>query len=427
MSKVTDKNDSEAMKLAKEKQRAKLNTMYMHLLLNQIALMTPYTQRTNMLFRLPQFNGDPAQVAKFGATLSAFNAGSVILLQSIAGKASDAFGRKMFLAMGPVVNIMLKTLVFMSPTISNIVLERIVGASLSTVSGTMISVAAISDLFPGDSQGFAEALSYIGALVGFGILAGPVLGRFAERIFGQGLKSAFLLSAIVSALQLGNVMKLNETLKEDERKSFKLSDCNPFSFLRLFREDFQLIKLSFLSGMFHNCSEGKNLADLHQSYGKKDVGLQDDIRWVMTSFVGLWVFISGFVSRRLMKVLGGRSFTTMASAFRVVGMTWYANIPWRVKQLWTMNVGSFLGSFGWQSGKYPQAVTINYAVKNCGWGRGEITAAINQLREIMAIVGPLIYARIYAAASGSWPGAHYQFVGLLCFLTEVFGRYTIKK
>ena len=98
--------------------------------------------------------------------------------------------------------------------------------------------------------------------------------------------------------------------------------------------------------MFHNCSEGKNLADLHQSYGKKDVGLQDDIRWVMTSFVGLWVFISGFVSRRLMKVLGGRSFTTMASAFRVVGMTWYANIPWRVKQLWTMNVGSFLGSFG---------------------------------------------------------------------------------
>jgi len=350
----------------------------------------------------------------------------VILLQSIAGKASDAYGRKMLLCIGPLANLILKLGIFFSPTQRMIAIERIVGISLSTVAGTAISVATISDLFKGDSFGFAQALSYIGALVGAGILSGPLLGQFSERIFQQGLKSAFLLSAVVSVFQLWNLNQLEETLQANDRKEFKLKDANPFSFLRLFQEDSRLIKLSFLSGMFHNASEGKNLADLHQSYSKQHVGLKDDVRWMVTSFVGLWVFISGYVSRAAMKLLGGRNFTTMASCFRVVGMTWYSQIPWRVQKLWTMNVGSFLGSFGWQSGKYPQAIAINYAVKERGWGRGEITAAINQLREMMAILGPLTYARLYAYGSRTGnPGLHYLFVAMLCLSTEIFGRNLI--
>ena len=43
-----------------------------------------------------------------------------------------------------------------------------------------------------------------------------------------------------------------------------------------------------------------------------------------------------------------------------------------------------------------------------------------------AIIGPLVYARLYAYGSKrGMPGLHYGFVGVLCFLTELFGRSTI--
>ena len=44
------------------KRATQLNRVYIHLLLNQIALMIPYTQRTNMLFTMKRFGGSAEKV-----------------------------------------------------------------------------------------------------------------------------------------------------------------------------------------------------------------------------------------------------------------------------------------------------------------------------------------------------------------------------
>ena len=44
------------------KRATQLNRVYIHLLLNQMALMIPYTQRTNMLFTMKRFGGSAEKV-----------------------------------------------------------------------------------------------------------------------------------------------------------------------------------------------------------------------------------------------------------------------------------------------------------------------------------------------------------------------------
>ena len=115
--------------------------------------------------------------------------------------------------MGPLVNLILKTMVFLNPSRKMIGLDRIVASSLSTVAGTTCTIAAMSDIFALEPRNFAKALGGISNYIGLGLIAGPLLGNIATKMY-NGPKAAYLVSAVVAIVQLLNISKMKETLPE---------------------------------------------------------------------------------------------------------------------------------------------------------------------------------------------------------------------
>jgi hypothetical protein len=72
--------------------------------------------------------------------------------------------------MGPLVNLILKTMVFLNPSRKMIGLDRIVASSLSTVAGTTCTIASMSDIFALEPRNFAKALGGISNYIGLGLV-----------------------------------------------------------------------------------------------------------------------------------------------------------------------------------------------------------------------------------------------------------------
>ena len=63
------------------------------------------------------------------------------LLNPTVGKLSDAIGRKPFMLLSPIMNIVMKTMVALNPSIWTLSLEKVFCDGLRTMSGTAISTA----------------------------------------------------------------------------------------------------------------------------------------------------------------------------------------------------------------------------------------------------------------------------------------------
>ena len=111
-------------------------------------------------------------------SLSAFWAGAVgateFLVNPIIGRLSDKYGRKRNLLMGPLSNVLLKSLVAAYPSVTTIALERVLCGAFTTVSGTTTCFAVLSDVSSG--QELALAGTTLGAYMGLGCVLGPLLG-----------------------------------------------------------------------------------------------------------------------------------------------------------------------------------------------------------------------------------------------------------
>ena len=159
------------------------------------------------------------------------------LFNPTCGRLSDQYGRKALLLLGPAISLLLKLNVARpgGATRFNLALERIVGGAATTLSGSTICSAALSDMFP-DKADLAVSLARLGSAAGAGVLLGPLLGGQLIHATGDA-RSAYLLGAAIATAQLVLLSTtLEETLAEGKRKVFDWARpfSNPLSFLRLY-------------------------------------------------------------------------------------------------------------------------------------------------------------------------------------------------
>ena len=411
-------NDAEKKKLNAKK----LQQIYNHIALNTTALIAPFTQRADIMMLFKAYNGDISQVSAAMAQLASISAIFEFMVNSPLTKLSDQFGRKAFLMLGPAVNIVLKTLVFLYPTYFFVALDRIVSNSFSTISGTTVAIASMSDLFSDTPMDFAKALSGLSNYYGVGLLFGPILGLQAQR-WGGHPRYAFLVSAFFAALQLVNASGILETLSLKDRKPFKMSDINPFSFLKIFKEERKLFTASIVGGALQQICEGKNLADVHQSFSRRDVGMNESERSTFVAFIGIILFVNP--QKYFLRWFGGPKYTTLAIfANHIGGLLMYSTLPLVIRQAWTMMFTCAVSSIGWGASDYPRAIATKLAIQ-AGWGRGEYSGALAQLRAAVAVVTPYVLGNIYAWSTSngrSYPGLAYQFVSVTGILTYFYWR-----
>jgi len=416
-----------AEEIARQKaaRQAALMKVYTHFALCCAQTVMPFAQKQQVIQSLAQFKGDPAKAAVFSATLSSASGITEFVLCPLLGKLSDANGRKDFLKLGPIADIIAYFLVFAKPSVQTLWIQALVGTPLNTFSGSTLLGASIVDIFSPAPSEMGMAFGGILTCVGIGLTTGPQIGQAMVKV-GGAPQYAYLGASLCAGLQLANVISMNDSLKPENFKKFEFSigDLNPFTFLKLFtmKGRSALLKLSLMSNFFQMADEGKNLADLHQVYSNKDLELSQTVRGNFVSMVGICVLIGNKFSNWSMETFGGHGHTTLSNLVSVAACVYFATVPRGFKtQWWPMYFGLLLSSLGWNANTHVKSAGAQHATA-AGLGNGEYGAMLANLRSVMTALAPTVYTRVYQYSTTegrNQPGLAYLVAGLSKVVAEM--------
>merc|ERR1719401_1878751 len=99
--------------------------------MNVVSLTVTMTQRISLVTQVS--NMSSAEAANFLAMCSGGVGVVEFFLNPLAGKISDAYGRKVFIMQSPLVSAVLKALVFLFPSKFSIGVERMVSGACTTI------------------------------------------------------------------------------------------------------------------------------------------------------------------------------------------------------------------------------------------------------------------------------------------------------
>jgi MFS family permease len=192
------------------------------------------------------------------------------------GTLSDRFGRRPFFFVGPAWNCVGNLLIALNPRRRALFFVlRAVGKTLQTLSGSTITMAALSDCATG------EQLTAWSAWLGSAACAGVIVGGLLETTIllctptsGSAAAASRAVYLFMSALGLGHTLLLalflRETLPPSQRSTAPLTFQTPFDMLQLFCRG-RTLRLASLSCGFACFADGSNLNDIDQMWIKQDV------------------------------------------------------------------------------------------------------------------------------------------------------------
>jgi MFS family permease len=118
--------------LSKPEEKEKIaKVIYAHMCLNVTGICAVLQARPNLI--LSQVKNDPSKMARVLTLYSSLVGALEFFLNPTAGRLSDQYGRKPFLLLSPIINMILKAGVAMNPSLFMIALERIVDGAITTL------------------------------------------------------------------------------------------------------------------------------------------------------------------------------------------------------------------------------------------------------------------------------------------------------
>jgi MFS family permease len=408
---------------------AALRKVYIHYFFCCCQTVMPFSQKSNLIMALPEFAGDVRKVGLFTASMASSSGITEFVLCPFLGKLSDSNGRKAFMKLGPLADLICYGMVYANPSSNTLWLQALAGAPLNTFSGTTCAGASIADIFADAPDEMGPAYGGLLSPIGAGLIIGPLIGQAFVKLGGGRPEYAYLGASCCAAVQLLNVQSMQDTLPKDKLKPFEfsLSMINPLSFLSLFCMKGQsvLARLALMTGFLQKADEGKNLADLHQIYAMKDVGMSPEARGNFVSAIGACVLLSVRMCKLTMAKLGGHGHTTLSNMICIGSLFFFATVPRMFKKSahnwWPMFLGILISSLGWNADTYvKQQATVHAQAANIG--NAEFSAMTANMRSVMSTLAPTLYARVYAwSTSGGrqMPGLAYIVSALFKVLAEL--------
>ena len=326
------------------------------------------------------------------------------LFSPILGAWSDRFGRRPIILLscfGLGVDYIVMAL---APNLSWLFFGRVVSGI--TASNIPTAYAYITDVTPPEKR--AKPFGYISAAFGLGFIIGPAVGGYLSN---SNIRAPFWTAAILS---LANVLYgffvLPESLPQERRAKSAWHMANPLGSLSLLRSHTQLTGMAIVVTLYylaHNSlpSMWALYVEKRYSWNRGDVGLSLAVVGVCASVIsGLLVgsFVKRFGERRSVLfglLCGTLGFAGFASA--VSGWMLYAVIPFIA--LW---------------GIAAPAIQSLMSRRVDPSSQGKLQGAINSLRAITGMVGPVLFTQVFAQAISPHtrfhlPGAPYYLAAAL--------------
>ena len=338
-----------------------------------------------------------------GYLLFAWNA-MQFLFSPILGAWSDRFGRRPIILLscfGLGIDYIVMAL---APTLSWLFVGRIISGI--TASNISTAFAYVTDVTPPEKR--AKPFGYVSAALGLGFVIGPAVGGYLGNFH---IRAPFWVAAGLSLVNsLYGFFVLPESLPPERRAKSAWHMANPLRSLTLLRSHAQLAGLSVVVTLYYLAhtslpSMWALCTMKRYDWSKGDVGLSLAVVGVCASLIsGVLVgpFVKRFGERRSVLfglLCGTLGFAGFALATR--GWVLYAVIPFIA--LW---------------GIAAPAVQSLMSRRVDHSSQGKLQGAINSLRAVTGMAGPVLFTQVFALAIAPatrihLPGAPYYLAAIL--------------
>jgi DHA1 family tetracycline resistance protein-like MFS transporter len=339
------------------------------------------------------------------------------IFSPILGAWSDRFGRR------PVILISCFGLsvdyVFMAlaPSLRWLLVGRLISGI--TTSNVATAFAYVTDVTKPEER--AKPFGLISAAFGLGFVIGPAVGGWLGNM---NLRFPFWAAA---ALSFGNVLYgyfvLPESLPPERRAKSAWHMANPLGALRLLRSNTELAGLAVVTTLYylaHNSlpSMWALYTEYRYAWSRRDVGLSLSVVGVFAAVVSgalVGPFVKRFGERR--SLLSGLLFGTIGFAgFAVATRGWML-----------MAVIPFIALWGIAA----PAIQSLMARHVDPTAQGKLQGAINSLRAVTGMAGPVLFTQVFAVAisprySLHLPGAPYYLAALLLGASLLLAVYVTR-
>jgi len=361
--------------------------------------------------------GDFARASSIGGYFGLAWATMQFIFSPLLGAWSDRFGRRpviLISCFGLAIDYVIMAL---APSLRWLFLGRIISGI--TTSNVATAFAYVTDVTPPDKR--AKPFGLISAAFGLGFVIGPAVGGYLGSI---NLRFPFWAAA---ALSLGNTLYgyfvLPESLPPERRAKSAWHMANPMGALTLLRSHRELAGLSIVATLYylaHNSlpSMWAFYTEYRYGWSRRDVGLSLAVVGVCASVVsGVMVgpFVKRFGERR--SLLSGLLFGTIGFAgFAVATRGWIL-----------MAVIPFIALWG-IAAPAMQSLMARHVDPSA---QGKLQGAINSLRAITGMAGPILFTQIFSLAISprfgmQLPGAPYYLAALLLGTSLLVAAYVTR-
>lgn len=332
----------------------------------------------------------------------------------VLGVLSDRFGRRPVILLSNLGLGLDYVVMALAPTIGWLFLGRIISGI--TTSSIPTAMAYISDVTPKEKR--AAAFGMIGMAFGIGFAFGPAIGGMLGSV---SPRLAFWVSAGLSlANWLYGYLFVPESLSRERRKSFSLRRANPLGSLVLLRshpELWRLTTIQFLAYTAHNVFGVWVLYAIYRfDWTELTTGLSLMVVGICTGA------ISALLTGKMVKRFGEKATLYIGQLFGAAGMfvagiarnslQFFFSIP--IISLWNISMPAAQSMMTHRVSEREQ---------------GELQGAIQSMRSITFIIGPILFLRVF-----SWfidpkhhihlPGAPYFLAAALLFVAALLSTRT---
>jgi MFS transporter, DHA1 family, tetracycline resistance protein len=330
------------------------------------------------------------------------------LFLPVLGAWSDRFGRR------PVILISCLGLgldyifMAMAPSLKWLFVGRLISGI--TASNVTTAFAYITDISAPAVR--AKRFGMLGAAFGLGFIVGPAVGG----LLGQyvGLRAPFWAAAALSLANfLYGLLVLPESLSKEKRAKSAWHMANPLGSLTLLRSHPELLGLSVVAFLFYSGHQAlQSVWVLYTEYrfgwNQRDIGTSLAVVGVCAAIV------SGGLVGPYVKKFGERLSLTSGMLYGAMGFVGFA-MAWKG---WMMLASiPFIALWG-VAGPSMQSLMSQRVDET---SQGKLQGAINSLRALTGMAGPLVFTQVFAWAIAKnrtvhVPGAAYYLAAALLLL-----------
>lgn len=360
---------------------------------------------------IQDLTGEPLSAAtRWGGLLSFTYALMQFGFGPTLGNLSDRYGRR------PVILISLLAMGvdYIIMGFAHTLVLLFIGRAIAGFTGATFSTANafIADISPPEKR--AQNFGMIGAAFGAGFILGPLMGG----LLGEwGTRAPFFAAAILAlANAVYGYFVFPESLKEENRRPFRLSRANPLGAVRNIA---RLPHVGWLVAVFFLFQISHHVYPATWSYFTKEAfdWTSAEIGFSLAAVGFGFVIVQGFLIRKILPWLGEVRTAIAGFGFNIIGLVGIAFAP-NGAVIYALMPAAALGAIvtpalnGLLSNRVPNDA------------QGELQGVLASLTGLTSIISPLLMTQLLAyfisdAAPVYFPGAPYLMAGFLVVLALV--------